>query len=414
MNAEILCVGTEILLGDIVNTNAQYLGQRLAEMGINVYYQTSVGDNKDRLKKALEIGFSRSDLVITTGGLGPTDDDLTKETICEYFNLKLVVHEPSLENIKNYYKIRHGHTDITEGNKKQSYVPEGSVVLQNRWGSAPGCVIEKEGKALIMLPGPPSEMTPMFNEEAFKYLSKYQDGILYSNVLRLTGIGESMVEEEIRDMIRSQSNPTIAPYAKTGETILRITAKAKDEDEAINIIKPVKEEIYNRLSQYIYGEGDTTLEEEIAKLIKCNGYTIATAESCTGGMLASRLVNYPGISDVFLEGMVTYSNEAKIKRLGVKDETLEKYGAVSEEVAFEMANGISSTANTNIGISVTGIAGPGGGSEEKPVGLVYIGICINGKTNVKKLNLSGSRNSIRNITTLYTLNFLRYELINTI
>ena len=412
MNAEILCVGTEILLGDILNTNAQYLGQRLADMGINVFYQTSVGDNKNRLKNALEIGFSRSDLIITTGGLGPTDDDLTKETISEYFNLNLVVHEKSLENIKNYYKTRHGHSDITEGNRKQAYIPEGSIVLENKWGSAPGCVIEKDKKVLIMLPGPPSEMIPMFDEEASKYLSKYQDGILYSNVLRLTGIGESMVEEAIKDIIRSQSNPTVAPYAKLGETILRITAKANNENEAINIIKPVKEEIYNRLSQYIYGEDETTLEETIAKLIKSKGYTIATAESCTGGMIASRLINYPGISEVFMEGMVTYSNSAKENRLGVKSETLKKYGAVSEEVAIEMAIGIANTAKTNIGISVTGIAGPDGGSEEKPVGLIYIGISINGNAKAKKLNLSGNRNSIRNITTLYALNLLRNELIN--
>lgn len=407
MNAEILCVGTEILLGDIVNTNAQYLGKRLADMGINVYYHTSVGDNKERLKKALEIGFSRSNLIITTGGLGPTQDDLTKETICEYFNLDLKIHEQSLQNIINYYKKRHGHTNITEGNKKQAYVPKGSIVLQNRWGSAPGCVIEKEEKVLIMLPGPPSEMIPMFDEEASKYLSKYQDGILYSNVLRLTGIGESMVEEAIKDIINSQSNPTIAPYAKEGETILRITAKANSEEEAINIIKPVKNEIYNRLGNYIYGEDETSLEESIAKLIKSKNLTIATAESCSGGMLASKLVNYPGISEVFMEGMVTYSNEAKIKRLGVKSETLDKYGAVSKETAYEMAVGIANTANSNIGISVTGIAGPGGGSLEKPVGLVYVGICINGHVEVKKLNLSGSRNSIRNITTLYALNFLR-------
>ncbi|SHH12814.1 competence/damage-inducible protein A [Tepidibacter thalassicus] len=409
MNAEILCVGTELLLGDIVNTNAQFIAKELADLGIFVYYQSVVGDNPKRIKNSFEIAFSRADLVIVTGGLGPTKDDITKEVAAEYFNEKLVLDESSFNKIKEYFESQ--NRKMVEGNKKQAYFPKDSIILPNDYGTAPGCIIEKDKKILILLPGPPKEMINMFKSYVIPYLNKYQDKVLVSKVLRLCGIGESHMEDVISDIMRNQTNPTIAPYAKQGEVIIRITARANSRKEAESLIIPIKNEIYLRLSEYIYGEGDTSLEAEVAKLLINKKLTIATAESCTGGLIASKLINYPGVSSVFIEGMVTYSNESKMKRLNVKKETLQKYGAVSEQTAIEMAVGIAKEAGTNIGLAVTGIAGPGGGSEEKPVGLVFIGLYINGNVKIKKLNLKGSREKIRNITSIKALDFLRKEIL---
>ncbi|CAH2212699.1 competence/damage-inducible protein A [Tepidibacter aestuarii] len=410
MRAEILCVGTEILLGDIVNTNAQFLAKELADLGICVYYQTVVGDNPDRLKEALKIAFSRANLVITTGGLGPTKDDLTKEVCAEFFNKELEMNKESMDYIKEYFKSQ--NKDMVKSNEKQACFPKDSIILKNDCGTAPGCIMKDDEKTVILFPGPPREMNYMFKNYAKPYLQKYQKDIIESKTLRLCGMGESSVEEKIKDLIEGQTNPTIAPYAKNGEVTLRITARASSNEEAKNLIEPLKNEIYSRLSLYVYGEDDTCLEFEVAKMIMDKNLTIATAESCTGGLIASRLINYPGISSVFNEGMVTYTNESKMKRLGVKKETLEKYGAVSEQTATEMAIGVAKNTGSNIGISVTGIAGPGGGSDQKPVGLVYIGVCINGVTKVKQLNLKGDRNRIRNITAIKALNFLRLECLN--
>lgn len=410
MKAEIICVGTEILLGDIVNTNAQFLAKELADLGIYVYYQTVVGDNADRLKEALKIAFTRANLVITTGGLGPTKDDLTKEVCAEFFNKKLEINEDSMDYIKEYFKSQ--NKKMVKSNEKQAFFPKDSIILKNDCGTAPGCIIKDNDKTVILFPGPPREMTHMFKNYAKPYLQKYQKNILESKTLRICGMGESSVEEKIKDLIESQINPTIAPYAKNSEVTLRITARASSKKEAKELIEPIKNEIYSRVSPFIYGEDDTCLEFEVAKMIINKNLTIATAESCTGGLIASKFINYPGISSVFNEGMVTYSNESKMKRLGVKKETLEKYGAVSEQTAAEMAIGIAKNTKSNIGISVTGIAGPSGGSDQKPVGLVYIGICINGVTKVKQLNLKGDRNRIRNRTSIEALNFLRLECLN--
>lgn len=409
MKAEILAVGTELLMGDTLNTNAQYISRKLAELGIGVYYQSVVGDNPERLKKAYEIAFDRADLVITTGGLGPTKDDLTKEIGAEYFNKELVLDQKSLDKIKEH--LKYYNAELGEGNKKQAYFPANSIILENDHGTAPGCIINENKKVLIMLPGPPREVVPMFESRVIPYLKQYQDGILVSKVLRICGIGESQMEERIEDIINSQTNPTIAPYAKEGEVTIRITAKANSKEEAENLIYPVEKKIYSRIGEYIYGYGNTSLEEEIAKMLIDKKLAISIAESCTGGLISSRLVNYPGISSVFMEGIVTYSNESKIKNLNVKKETLEKHGAVSEETAKEMAIGIANKANTNIGLSVTGIAGPDGGTEEKPVGLVYIGVYINGSINVKKFNLNGDRNRIRNMAVIRALDFLRKEIL---
>lgn len=410
MRAEIITVGTEILLGDIVNTNSQYLAKELASIGLDVYYQGTVGDNEPRLYQAFKESLDRSDIVITTGGLGPTGDDITKEVAAKYFNQELVLHNESWQKIEEFFKRM--NIIPTENNKKQAFFPKDSIVLKNNNGTAPGCILKKDNKMIIVLPGPPREMTLMFEESVKPYLLSLTDNTLVSKTLRMFGIGESSLEEEIIDIINEQSNPTVAPYAKEMEVTLRITAKAKSSDEANKLINPVVEKIKSRVGNYIYGEDESTLEETLAKILVEKDLTISVAESCTGGMVSSALIDYPGISSVFMEGCVTYSNEAKMMRLGVNKETLEKYGAVSEQTAKEMAEGIARGFNTNIGLATTGIAGPGGGTDEKPVGLVYMGIYINGSTIVKKYNFNGSRSRIRQRATRTILNDLRLELVN--
>lgn len=406
MNAEIIAVGTEILLGDIVNTNAQYLSRELANIGINVYSQSVVGDNEERILESFKRAFESSDIIITTGGLGPTPDDLTKEIASKYFNKELVLHEESYEDLKKYFD-KNG-MELVGSNKKQVYFPKDAIILKNDYGTAPGAIIEGEGgKKIIVLPGPPREMKPMFDNYVVPYLKEYTDGVLVSKVLRLFGIGESRMAELVQDLIEKQTNPTVAPYAKEIDVILRITAKGKDIKEATELIVPVEKEIRSRLEEYIYGEGETTLEEVVGDILVNKKITIATAESCTGGMVASRLINYPGISESFLEGAVTYSNEAKMKRLGVKKETLDIYGAVSEETAREMAEGISKVSGADLGVSTTGIAGPGGGTEDKPVGLVYVGVYYKGICTVKKFNFQGDRSRVRIRTTMNALDLIR-------
>ncbi|MFQ7260436.1 MAG: competence/damage-inducible protein A [Christensenellales bacterium] len=408
MNAEILAVGTEILLGDIVNTNAQYIAQGLAELGIDVFYQTVVGDNPDRMKTAMNIAFERADIIITTGGLGPTGDDLTKEIGAEYFGRKLILDEKALDRIKKFFdKMKR---PMTDNNVKQAMVPVNSTVMYNENGTAPGIIIEDNNKILIMMPGPPKEMKPMFSKQVKPYLALKQNHTLVSRTLRIAGVGESAMESMVRDMIDRQSNPTIAPYAKDTESILRITASAKTTEEAEKIIEPIAEEIYRRFGDSVYAEGETSIQETVAKILIDKKVTIAVAESCTGGLVAAKLIEYPGISEVLLEGAVTYSNEAKKRRLGVKDETLSAYGAVSAETAAEMAKGIAMTSGADIGVSTTGVAGPGP-SEGKPEGLVYVGVYIGGKSYVKELHLAGKRNVIRERAAYSALDFLRRKLI---
>lgn len=408
MNAEILAVGTEILLGDIVNTNAQYIAQGLAELGIDVFYQTVVGDNPDRMKTAMNIAFERADIIITTGGLGPTGDDLTKEIGAEYFGRKLILDEKALDRIKKFFdKMKR---PMTDNNVKQAMVPVNSTVMYNENGTAPGIIIEDNNKILIMMPGPPKEMKPMFSKQVKPYLASKQNHTLVSRTLRIAGVGESAMESMVRDMIDRQSNPTIAPYAKDTESILRITASAKTTEEAEKIIEPIAEEIYRRFGDSVYAEGETSIQETVAKILIDKKVMIAVAESCTGGLVAAKLIEYPGISEVLLEGAVTYSNEAKKRRLGVKDETLSAYGAVSAETAAEMAKGIAMTSGADIGVSTTGVAGPGP-SEGKPEGLVYVGVYMGGKSYVKELHLAGKRNVIRERAAYSALDFLRRKLI---
>lgn len=409
MRAEIITVGTEILLGDIVNTNSRYLARELALLGIEVYYQGSVGDNEDRLLEAFGESLKRSDLVITTGGLGPTLDDITKEVAAKYFEQKMELNQKSWDEIREFMSKL--DKSPTENNKRQAYFPKEATILKNNNGTAPGAIFKKDKKTIIVLPGPPREMVAMFEESVRPYLESLTEDILVSKTLRLYGIGESKLETELLDVIKGQTNPTVAPYASDMEVTLRITAKAKSSEEATKLIGPMEESIRTRVGKYIYGEGDTSLDEVVSKILVEKKLKIAVAESCTGGMVSASLINYPGISSVFMEGLITYSNEAKMERLGVKKETLDKFGAVSEETAIEMAQGVCKKFNTNVGVSTTGVAGPGGGTDEKPVGLVYIGVCINGKTKVKKLNLSGNRFKVRQRAAKEALNELRILLL---
>lgn len=392
MNAEIISVGTELLLGQIVNTDAKFIAEELASAGINLFYTTVVGDNAERLKNAVDIAFSRAELVIFTGGLGPTCDDITKETVAEYFGLETVCDEYSLNKIKAFFdKI---NKKMTDNNVKQAYMPHGAKILENFHGTAPGCIIEKNGKIAVMIPGPPSEAEPMFKNRVMPYLMGKSGNVILSKTVKTFGIGESALEDSVKDLAENK-NPTLAPYAKTGEAELRITAKAANKEEAENLIGDMLEKVKERVGEYIYGYDDETLNSAVYKYLKNNGLTLSTAESCTGGLLADAIVKIPGSSGVFGYGAVTYANEAKMKILGVKSETLEKYGAVSPQTAKEMAEGIRKLSGSDLGAATTGIAGPDGGTAEKPVGLVYIAVADGKETRIKKLDLSGNREKIR-------------------
>lgn len=405
MSAEIISVGTELLMGNIVNTNAQYISQRLADLGIDCYIQTTVGDNHDRLVEAVHNSLRRADIVILTGGLGPTADDLTKETVADAFGKKLVLDEASLEYIKHRF-AKMGHI-MTPNNIKQAYFPEGCIILPNPNGTAPGCIVESDAKAAILMPGPPKEMEPMFEQSVLPYLEKRSGFMLKSKMLRIFGKGESSVEYELRDIMAEQTNPTIAPYALNGEMKLRITARCRADDDADAIMQPMIEQVRKRIDEYIYSYDGLELHEEIARLFSVNKMTLAVAESCTGGMLSSKLVSVAGSSNWFREGAVTYSNEAKIKRLGVNEETLAAHGAVSAETAAEMAEGIRLSSGADVGISTTGFAGPDGGTADNPVGTVYIGVSTKENCFTKRLQISGKRERVRSMACLHALDILR-------
>lgn len=396
MKAEIISVGTELLMGQIVNTNAQYISMRLPDVGVSVYYQSVVGDNPGRLKECLNIALGRSDVVILTGGLGPTKDDLTKETVCEVLNKKLVLNEECLQVMKDFFNRM--NRPMTENNIKQAYLPEGSIIVKNSNGTAPGCIIETDGKIVVMLPGPPQEMRPMFEETVIPYFMRFSNYRLESKFIRIFGMGESAVAAKIEDIIDNQTNPTIAPYAKEGEVTLRVTAKYDKGEAEADIITPVVEQIKARLGDVVYSVDNESLEEVTAKLLMDNNLTISIAESCTGGLVSARLTEIPGISKVFNRAVIAYSNEAKMEHLGVKAETLAKHGAVSRETAVEMAEGVRKAADTDIGVSITGIAGPGGGTPQKPVGLVFTALSDGTQTYCRELRLWGDRRRIRNVT----------------
>lgn len=374
-SAEILCIGTEILMGDIINTNAAYIAKELAGLGINVYHQSVVGDNPQRLKESLALAFSRADIVITTGGLGPTYDDLSKETIAAYFNRKLVMDEESLHAIECHF-LRLNRV-MTDNNKKQAMMPEGCVIFANHNGTAPGCAIEGEGeqqgKTAIMLPGPPREMKPMFEQGVKPFLLKDSDTRLVSHTMHFFGIGESMLESILHELMEESTNLTVAPYAKTGEVQLRVTARVKQGEDAEALLQPVMEQIKEKVGEFLYGIDVGDLQTAAVWALKEKNLHVAIAESCTGGYVAKRITDVSGASDVFECGICSYSNRIKHQILGVKQETLDTFGAISEETAREMAEGVRRISGAEIGVSVTGNAGPQA-SEGKDVGLVYIGV----------------------------------------
>lgn len=409
-NAEILCVGTEILIGDIVNTNAAFISQRLAQLGISQYYQAAVGDNPARLKEAVNAALKRTDLLIMSGGLGPTYDDLTKEVTAECMGRKLILDQRSLDRIKENFAFR--CRAMTKNNEKQAYIPEGSTIFDNNAGTAPGCAIEdfENGKIVIMLPGPPFELKRMFDESVMPYLKRFTDKRFYSINVNIFGMGESAVEAELKELMKKSVNPTVAPYCGDGEVRLRVTASGTSDEECLAMCERTVEIIkQSPVGGYIYGY-DTTLAEAVVRGYLGAGKTLAAAESCTGGLIAKRITDVPGSSDMFGYGAVTYANEAKIKLLGVRAGTLSEYGAVSEQTAREMADGVRALSGADVGISVTGIAGPGGGSAEKPVGLVYLGISSKVQTRTVRLLLSGDRDRVRILASANALNEALTEL----
>lgn len=413
MTVELISVGTEILLGNIVNTNAAYLAEKIAVLGLSCYHQSVVGDNEERLEEAVRTAVGRSDIVILSGGLGPTKDDLTKEVTAKVFGRKLYEDAHTRARIQAYFDQRHTKSKmITENNWKQAMVPEGAVVVDNHNGTAPGIILEENGKTAILLPGPPNEIRPMFERDIAPYLNRLQPEGIYSKMIKICSIGESRAETMVADLMETQSNPTLAPYAKTGEVHFRVTAKAADEATAERLMQPMIEELKKRFGSYIYTMDEAvTLEEAVVNLLKGKNLTVTTAESCTGGLLAGRIMNVPGASSVYREGYITYANEAKEKLLGVRHETLETVGAVSKETAAQMAEGAARQAGAQAALSVTGIAGPDGGTPEKPVGLVYIGCHVAGRTRVEEFRFTGNRAKNRDYAVVRALTLLREELI---
>ena len=394
MVVELISVGTEILLGNIVNTNTQYLAEKCALLGLSMYHQVTVGDNRERLFAVLETALNRSDVVILTGGLGPTEDDMTKEVCAEVMGFDLVEDEHTRERISKYFK-NNIYKEIPDNNWKQAMIPQGATVLDNNNGTAPGLIMEKNGKTAILLPGPPNELKPLFTEQVFPYLQSRQPEVIRSQMVKICGYGESQVEDKLIDLINTQTNPTIATYAKTAEVHLRVTAKAANEDEAKTLLKPVVKEIKSRFDNAVYTtKEEETLEMAVVRLLKKHELTVTTAESCTGGLIAGRLVNVPGASEVFREGFITYSNKAKRKYLDVSKGTLKKYGAVREQTAKEMATGGVFASDADACIAVTGIAGPDADGE-KPVGLVYIACYMKDKVKVEEYHFKGNREKIR-------------------
>lgn len=411
MIVELVSVGTEILLGNIVNTNASYLANKCASLGLSMYNQSVVGDNEERLNDTIKTAVSRSDIVIITGGLGPTQDDLTKETVAKHMGYELVMDDHTKKRIEEYFK-NSIYKVIPENNWKQAVVPKGAKVVDNNNGMAPGLIMEKNGKIVIMLPGPPNELYPMFENDIYPYLASLNDTTIYSETVKISAVGESQVEDRILDLINKQTNPTIATYAKTSEVHVRLTAKATNEDECKKLIEPIKNEILERFgSDVLTCNEQETMQDKLVSMLKAKNYTITTAESCTGGKIMEKLISVSGASAVIDAGFITYSEQAKCKFADVNMETINKYSVVSEEVAYEMAEGVAKKNNTNASIAVTGIAGPCGGTEDKPVGLVYIGCYLNGKVNVRKLTLKGNREKVREQATYHAMNTLRKMLL---
>ena len=404
LKAEIISIGTEILLGDIVDTNSKYIAEHLKDLGYDIHYMTAVGDNQKRVINVLKRAIERSDLVITTGGLGPTEDDLTRQAIAKATDKNLYQDENLLNSIKEYFDQK--NYNMTKNNYSQAFLPEGAKVIKNNWGTAPGILLKESDYMIISLPGVPSEMKKMFSNYILKELQKYSEKTILSKTLHFFGIGESTLETKLKNILENQTNPTLALLAGEGEVKLRITAKGENKNKLKDMISKKEKLIRKKVGKYIYGVNNTDLAKEIYNILLKRKLTISLAESCTGGLISHRLTQIPGSSKVFKGSYVVYSNEAKINLLDIDREIIKKQGAVSKKTALMMAKNIKDKFGTNIGIGVTGIAGPGGGTADKPVGLVYIGISYGKKNIVHKLNLKYSRSFNKWMTSQYVFYYL--------
>lgn len=409
--AYIIATGTELITGSTLDTNSVYFAQKLDELGIKVVGKSVVGDTPEFIEKAFAAGLEMADIVICTGGLGPTLDDLTKEVACKVMQVDMQIVEEELKKLKDFFARR--NRPMPECNTKQAMFPKEAIRLKNSAGTAPGMYLSKDNKLVILLPGPPKEMTLMFDNEVYPLLMRdfnLKIGKSEPKNINIFGLGESQVEEKISDIMENPRGVSIALLAKEGEVHIRLTAEGEDKEDSQNIMSDIAGKIVEKLGDYVYGYNEDTLNSVVAGLVKKKNFTMAFAESCTGGLLSKMITDLPGSSEYFWGGMVTYSNEAKQKILGVKGDTLARYGAVSEETAREMLNGILKISGADIGAAITGIAGPGGGSEEKPVGLVYVAVGNREQSIVKKLNFVGSRSMIRTLSAKTALDLLRREL----
>lgn len=407
MIVEIISTGTELLLGEIVNTNCAFLAKRLNDTGFDVLFQSTVGDNKTRMLQVFETALQRSDIIITTGGLGPTLGDITKEVSATLLKRKLELHQPSLDRIRHFFTLR--NIDMPENNIRQAMIPEQGIVIDNYCGTAPGIILEDSNKIIIHLPGPPFEVEDMFERSILPFLqAKFgNQGVIFSKILRTFGLGESALEEHIHDLLVKQSNPTLALLARQGEVIVRITAKAANKNLAQQIIDSAEKTIKSRIGNYIFGADSDSLSSVVGNLLIQKNLTIACAESCTGGLVSSLLTDVPGSSEYLIGSIVAYSNQIKKSALHVCEDTLNTFGAVSEQTAVEMAAGIQTAFSSNIGLSITGIAGPAGATPQKPVGLIYIAIHGPVGLKVHKHNFTGNRQNIKQRSAYTALNHVR-------
>ena len=405
--AEIIAVGTELLLGNIVNTNARDISQALSAVGVNVFWHTVVGDNPQRLKEALDVARRRADIIITTGGLGPTYDDLTKQTICEAFGKPLVLHQDILDGLKVFFE-KNVHMKMPSNNLQQAELPEGCTVFDNPVGTAPGCAFESDGVHVLMLPGPPFEMLTMLNRHVVPYLRNLSSEVIVSHDIMTFGLGESPMEELMREKMSRMENPSLATYAKPSEVRLRATAKAESAEAAEAMLAPVVKDVTDFLGDYVYGVDVSSLEETCFRLLNEKGLTLATAESCTGGRVAERITALPGVSAVYRGGVVSYWTSVKADVLGVPQETLDAHGAVSEETARAMAEGARRVTGADIAVSVTGVAGPESDERGVPVGIVYIGLATPDGTFCRPLDLGKRRRDrIQDLSSNHALDVVR-------
>lgn len=406
MKAEIFCIGTELILGDTVNTNAAYISRKLAELGISCSFHCAAGDNPQRIKQSLEIILKRSDLLIITGGLGPTDDDITMQAIAEFFNTELVFSAQAYEKIKEFFTAR--NCEVPQKAKKQAFFPQDAEIITNPIGTAPGIAWNIRGKHILALPGVPHELYRMWETFVANYLGQFSEYVIEKKFLKFIGIPEGSLGEKIQDLMTSE-NPTVAPYLSQGYTKVRIAARAKTKQEAKDLIDQMESQVLSSVGQYLWGYDDDTLEKVVGEVLSGKNLTVSVAESCTGGLISSRLTDISGSSNYIKMNLVVYSNEAKIDTLGVNPELIKTYGAVNEQVAAQMAQNIRKLAGTDIGLGVTGIAGPTGATPQKPVGLVYIGLADGDKTEVHKVNINPSfeRKIVKHTASSYALNYLR-------